>query len=144
VNRLLGFGMSGAPPAPLVSNNALHSPDSPAGCVSSGALEACLVILLSPFAPHITEELWSLLGNTESVSKAQFPEYVEAYTVENTFEYPVSFNGKMRFKMELSKSLSPKEVEQAVRENENTAKYVGENGIKKVIVVPGKIINVVC
>ena len=103
-----------------------------------------LVILLSPFAPHITEELWSLLGNTESVSKAQFPEYVEAYTVENTFEYPVSFNGKMRFKLELSKSLSPKEVEQAVRENENTAKYVGENGIKKVIVVPGKIINVVC
>ncbi|MBR5184176.1 MAG: leucine--tRNA ligase, partial [Bacteroidales bacterium] len=58
-----------------------------------------LVILLSPFAPHITEELWSLLGNTESVSKAQFPEYVEAYTVENTFEYPVSFNGKMRFKL---------------------------------------------
>ena len=103
-----------------------------------------LVILLSPFAPHITEELWSLLGNTEGVSKAQFPEYVEAYTLENTFEYPVSFNGKMRFKLELSKSLSPKEVEQAVRENENTAKYVGEGGIKKVIVVPGKIINVVC
>ena len=103
-----------------------------------------LVILLSPFAPHITEELWSVLGNAESVSKAQFPEYIEAYTVENTFEYPVSFNGKMRFKLELSKSLSPKEVEQAVRENENTAKYVGENGIKKVIVVPGKIINVVC
>ena len=103
-----------------------------------------IVILLSPFAPHITEELWSLLGHKESVSVAAFPEYVEAYTVENTFEYPVSFNGKMRFKMELSKSLSPKEVEQAVRENENTAKYVGENGIKKVIVVPGKIINVVC
>ena len=103
-----------------------------------------LVILLSPFAPHITEELWSLLGNAESVSKAQFPEYIEAYTVENTFEYPVSFNGKMRFKMELSKSLTPKEVEQAVRENENTAKYVGDGGIKKVIVVPGKIINVVC
>ena len=103
-----------------------------------------MVILLSPFAPHITEELWSQLGNKESVSTASFPEYVEAYTVENTFEYPVSFNGKMRFKLELSKSLSPKEVEQAVRENENTAKYVGENGIKKVIVVPGKIINVVC
>lgn len=103
-----------------------------------------IVILLSPFAPHITEELWSLLGHTESVSTASFPEYVEAYTVENTFEYPVSFNGKMRFKMELSKSLSPKEVEEAVRANENTAKYVGENGIRKVIVVPGKIINVVC
>ena len=103
-----------------------------------------MVVLLSPFAPHITEELWSLLGNTESVSKASFPEYVEAYTVENTFEYPVSFNGKMRFKLELSKSLTPAEVEQAVRANGNTAKYVGENGIKKVIVVPGKIINVVC
>ena len=103
-----------------------------------------LVILLSPFAPHITEELWSLLGNKESVSYASFPEYVEAYTVENTFEYPVSFNGKMRFKMELSKSLSPAEVEKLVRENENTAKYTGEKGIKKVIVVPGKIINVVC
>ena len=103
-----------------------------------------MVVLLSPFAPHITEELWSLLGNTESVSKASFPEYVEAYTVENTFEYPVSFNGKMRFKLELSKSLTPAEVEQAVRANENTAKYVGENGIKKVIVVPNKIINVVC
>ena len=103
-----------------------------------------LVVLLSPFAPHITEELWSLLGNKESVSKASFPEYIEAYTVENTFEYPVSFNGKMRFKMELSKSLAPAEVEKLVRENENTAKYVGEKGIKKVIVVPGKIINVVC
>ena len=103
-----------------------------------------IVILLSPFAPHITEELWSLLGNKESVSKASFPEYVEAYTVENTFEYPVSFNGKMRFKLELSKSLTPAEVEKVVRENENTAKYVGENGIKKVIVVPNKIINVVC
>ncbi|MDO4736674.1 MAG: class I tRNA ligase family protein, partial [Bacteroidia bacterium] len=102
------------------------------------------VILLSPFAPHITEELWSLLGHSTSVSKASFPEYVEAYTVENTFEYPVSFNGKMRFKLELSKSLNPAQIEQIVRENENTAKYVGEKGIKKVIVVPNKIINVVC
>ena len=102
------------------------------------------VILLSPFAPHITEELWSLLGHTASVSTASFPEYVEAYTVENTFEYPVSFNGKMRFKIELSKSLAPAEIEKIIRENENTAKYVGDNGIKKVIVVPNKIINVVC
>ena len=102
------------------------------------------VILLSPFAPHITEELWSLLGHTTSVSTASFPEYVEAYTVENTFEYPVSFNGKMRFKIELSKSLTSAEIEKIIRENENTAKYVGDNGIKKVIVVPNKIINVVC
>ena len=103
-----------------------------------------VIILLSPFAPHITEELWSILGHKESISMAQFPEYVEAYTVENTFEYPVSFNGKMRFKLELSKSLTPKEVEEIVRANENTAKYLGENTIKKVIVVPSKIINIVC
>ena len=103
-----------------------------------------VLILLSPFAPHITEELWSILGHTESISNASFPEYVEAYTVENTFEYPVSFNGKMRFKLELSKSLSPKEVEEAVRANENTEKYLDGKAIKKVIVVPSKIINIVC
>lgn len=103
-----------------------------------------VLVLLSPFAPHITEELWSMLGHKESISFASFPEYVEAYTVENTFEYPVSFNGKMRFKMELSKSLTPKEVEEAVRANENTEKYLGGNAIKKIIVVPSKIINIVC
>ncbi len=106
-------------------------------------LESVLV-LLSPFAPHITEELWSLLGHNESISFAKFPEYMEAYTVENSFEYPVSFNGKMRFKLELSKSLSPKEVEEAVRANENTDKYLDGKAIKKVIVVPSKIINIVC
>ena len=103
-----------------------------------------ILVLLSPFAPHITEELWSILGHNESISFAQFPEYVEAYTVENSFEYPVSFNGKMRFKLELSKSLSPKEVEEAVRANENTEKYLDGKAIKKVIVVPSKIINIVC
>ncbi len=103
-----------------------------------------MLVLLSPFAPHITEELWSVLGNKESIAFAKFPEYVEAYTVENTFEYPVSFNGKMRFKLELSKSLTPKEVEEAVRANENTEKYLMGAAIKKVIVVPSKIINIVC
>ncbi len=103
-----------------------------------------ILVLLSPFAPHITEELWSILGHEQSISYAKFPEYVEAYTIENSFEYPVSFNGKMRFKLELSKSLSPKEVEEIVRANENTAKYLGGNPIKKVIVVPSKIINIVC
>ncbi len=103
-----------------------------------------MLVLLSPFAPHITEELWSVLGNKESIAFAKFPEYVEAYTVENTFEYPVSFNGKMRFKLELSKSLTPKEVEEAVRANENTEKYLMGATIKKVIVVPSKIINIVC
>ncbi|MEG0517606.1 MAG: leucine--tRNA ligase [Bacteroidales bacterium] len=103
-----------------------------------------IVILLAPFAPHITEELWSLLGHKESVSAASFPVYVEAYTIENMVEYPVSFNGKMRFKLELPKDMSVKEVEAAVRANENTAKYIGEGGIKKMIVVPAKIINIVC
>ncbi len=103
-----------------------------------------ILILLSPFAPHITEELWSVLGHQESISFARFPKYVEAYTVENTCEYPVSFNGKMRFKLSLSKSLTPKEVEEIVRADENTAKYLGDNTIKKVIVVPSKIINIVC
>lgn len=103
-----------------------------------------LVILLSPFAPHIAEELWSILGHTGSISDASFPEYVEAYTVESMVEYPVSFNGKMRFKLELPKDMPAAEVEAIVRAHENTAKYIGESGIKKVIVVPSKIINIVC
>ena len=101
-------------------------------------------ILLSPFAPHIAEELWSLLGHKESISFAAFPQYKEEYTVENNFEYPVSFNGKMRFKLNLAKSLTSKEVEEIVRKDENTAKYLAGAAIKKVIVVPSKIINIVC
>lgn len=103
-----------------------------------------VVILLSPFAPHIAEELWSILGHTGSISDASFPEYVEAHTIESMVEYPVSFNGKMRFKLELPKDMPAAEVEAIVRTHENTAKYVGGSGIKKVIVVPSKIINIVC
>ena len=112
-------------------------------CCSKEVLEQ-VVVLLSPFAPHISEELWEALGHTESVTFASYPEYVEAYTVEDSFEYPVSFNGKMRFKINLSKSLSPKEVEAAVLADENTAKYLAGGNVKKVIVVPSKIINIVC
>ncbi len=111
-------------------------------CESLEVLEP-LVILLSPFAPHISEEIWSAIGHNESVSKASFPQYVEAFTIENLFEYPVSFNGKLRFKIELPKSLSPKEVEEAVRGDSNCEKYLGGSPIKKVIVVPSKIINIV-
>lgn len=111
-------------------------------CCSKEVLEK-IVILLSPFAPHISEELWEALGNSESISFASFPEYTESYTIEDTFEYPVSFNGKMRFKLPLSKSLTPKEVEAAVLANENTAKYLAGAAVKKVIVVPSKIINIV-
>lgn len=102
-----------------------------------------IVVLLSPFAPHICEELWNRLGHNESISFATFPEYVEAYTVENTFEYPVSFNGKMRFKMTFPKDMPIKEVEKDVIENPQTAKYLDGGSVKKIIVVPCKIINIV-
>lgn len=102
-----------------------------------------LAILLSPFAPHLAEELWSVLGNEPSVSKEPFPVHNESFLVEAEHEYPVMFNGKMRFKQEFSLSLPPNEIEAAIRADERTAKYA-PNGIKKVIVVPKKIINVVC
>ena len=102
-----------------------------------------LVILLSPFAPHIAEELWEALGHKESISFASFPEYVEAYTVEDSCTYAVSFNGKTRFTMELPKSMSREEVEAAVKASPLTGKYVGDSSIVKVIVVPGKIVNIV-
>ena len=112
-------------------------------CNKRAVLEP-LAILLSPFAPHIAEELWSLMGHKESISFARFPEYHEEYTVENTMEYPVSFNGKLRFKLELPKDMPAAEVESAVRADERTPKYLVSGQIRKVIVVPGKIINVVC
>lgn len=111
-------------------------------CDSREILEP-LAVLLSPFAPHICEELWHRLGHDTSVSDASFPEYIESYTVENTFEYPVSFNGKMRFKLELPLGMSPEEAKAAVLASPNTEKYLSGKPVKKVIVVPSKIINVV-
>ena len=102
-----------------------------------------MIVLLSPFAPHIAEELWHLSGNTESVSFADFPMYHEEYTREDSFEYPVSFNGKTRFKLPLPKSLGKGAVEKAVLEAPETAKYLAGKPVKKVIVVPGRIINIV-
>ena len=102
-----------------------------------------LVVLISPFAPHIAEELWEALGHNTTVADARFPEYVAAYTVENTCTYPVSFNGKTRFTVDLPKTMSREEVEAAVRAHEMLPKYVGEQTIVKVIVVPGRIVNIV-
>ena len=102
-----------------------------------------LVILLSPFAPHVAEELWEALGHGESITYAAFPEYIEAYTVENTCTYAVSFNGKTRFTVELPMDMPREEVDAHVRGLEQTAKYVGDSNIVKVIVVPGKIVNIV-
>ena len=103
-----------------------------------------LVIVLSPFAPHIAEELWEMLGHTESISFASYPVYNAAFTVEDNVKYPVQFNGKLRFLLELPKSLTREEVEAAVRADANTEKYLQGAAIRKVIVVPGKIINIVC
>ena len=102
-----------------------------------------LVVLLSPFAPHIAEELWERLGHTDSVTYASFPVFVPAYAAEDNVTYPVQFNGKMRFTVDMPRSASPAEVEAAVRANEMTPKYVAGMNIVKVIVVPGRIVNIV-
>ncbi len=102
-----------------------------------------LIILLAPFTPHIAEELWEALGHKESITYASFPEYIEAYTVENTCTYAVSFNGKTRFTVELPMDMSREDVDAHVRGLEQTAKYVAGGNIVKVIVVPGKIVNIV-
>ena len=102
-----------------------------------------LIVLLAPFTPHIAEELWEVLGHTESITYATFPEYIEAYTIENTCTYAVSFNGKTRFTVDLPLDMSREDVDAHVRSLEQTAKYVGGGNIVKVIVVPGKIVNIV-
>lgn len=102
-----------------------------------------LAVLVSPYAPHISEELWHLLGNDTSVTKSSFPVYNSAFTVENTFEYPVSFNGKMRFKLTMSKTADLKEIEKTVLEAQEAQKWLEGKMPKKVIIVPNKIINVV-
>jgi leucyl-tRNA synthetase len=102
-----------------------------------------LLILLSPYAPHITEELWALLGNEKSITQTVFPNFDPAYLVEAEFAYPVSFNGKMRFTLPLPTNMDKEAVEKAVLENEQTLKYLDGNSPKKVIVVQGKIVNIV-
>jgi leucyl-tRNA synthetase len=102
-----------------------------------------MTVLLSPYAPHLAEELWEKLGHAGSITSAQFPKYEEACTVEDTFEYPVSFNGKLRFKKTLALGLPAAEIERAVLADEQAAKYLAGNLPKKVVVVPGKIVNIV-
>ena len=112
------------------------------GCNKRAILEP-LIVLIAPFAPHIAEELWESLGHTTSVCDASFPEYDEKYLVEDSIEYPISFNGKMRYKKVLPAGLTPKQVEEAVVSDPAAAKYLDGKTPKKVIVVPGKIVNVV-
>jgi len=111
-------------------------------CNKKAILEP-LVILLAPFAPHIAEELYHVLGNTETVCDAQFPICNEAFLVESSVKYPISFNGKVRFMLELPADMSKEDVEKIALANEQTIKQLDGNSPKKVIVVPGKIVNIV-
>jgi leucyl-tRNA synthetase len=102
-----------------------------------------LAIILSPYAPHIAEELWHLLGHNTSVSFATFPEWNETYLIENEFDYPVSVNGKTRFKILLPLNIGKEEIERHVMASDEMQKWTNGNAPKKVIVVPGRIVNVV-
>jgi leucyl-tRNA synthetase len=111
-------------------------------CYKKQILEPFLV-MLSPYAPHIAEELWNKLGHNQSVATARWPVFDESYLIESTFSYPVSFNGKTRFHLELSLLLTPQQIEKEVMANEQTLKYLEGKTPKKVIVVPKRIVNIV-
>jgi len=102
-----------------------------------------LTALLSPFAPHICEEVWSKLGHVESVITAAFPQYNAEYTVDDAFAYPIQFNGKMKFNVEVPLNISKEEIEKLVLADEKVQKQLAGAAPKKVIVVPGKIVNIV-
>ncbi|OIV43409.1 leucine--tRNA ligase [Flavobacterium johnsoniae] len=111
-------------------------------CHSRAILEP-LAILVSPYAPHIAEELWSQLGHTTSISEVAFPAFDEKHLIETNKEYPVSFNGKMRFTIELPLDLTKEQIEEIVMKDERTQKQLDGRTPNKVIIVPGKIINLV-
>jgi len=111
-------------------------------CTSKEILEP-LLIVLSPYAPHIAEELWNQLGHNNSISTAPFPKFDASYLVESTKNYPISFNGKMRFTLELPLDLTNLEIEKAVMAHEKTQTQLEGRTPKKVVVVPGKIVNIV-
>ena len=111
-------------------------------CRNRGVLST-LVRLIAPFAPHIAEELWHMLGNDGTVCDAPWPEFDEKYLVESTMQMTVSFNGKARFQMQFAADADNKTVEDAVMADERSAKYIGEKSVVKVIIVPKKIVNIV-
>ncbi len=112
------------------------------GCHSRAILEP-LAIVISPYAPHIAEELWSLLGNTGSIAKVPFPVFEPKHLIESEKEYPVSFNGKMRFTIKLPLDLTKDQIEEIIMKDERTIKQLEGRTPNKVIIVPGKIINLV-
>jgi leucyl-tRNA synthetase len=112
------------------------------GCNKREVLEP-LAILISPYAPHIAEELWSLLGHNASITRAAFPEFREEYLVESNFEYPVMINGKLRAKLDLPLTMTVPEIEKAALADAQVQKWLEGKSPKKVIIVPGKIVNLV-
>lgn len=112
------------------------------GCNKRQILEP-LVVLVSPYAPHIAEELWDLLGHSTSITKSSFPEFKEEYLVESSFEYPIMINGKLRAKVNLSLSLGSEAIEKAALSDAQVQKWLEGKAPKKMIVVPGKIVNLV-
>jgi leucyl-tRNA synthetase len=102
-----------------------------------------LAIIIAPYAPHIAEELWSLLGNNQTIFGAKWPGLNKEYLIESTFTCPVSFNGKTRFTLDIPLNLSQADVEKIILENEYTLKYLEGKQPRKVIIVPNKIVNIV-
>ena len=102
-----------------------------------------LVRLIAPFAPHLAEELWEKLGGTGSVTHTTYPKHNESYLIESSKNYPVSFNGKVRFQLELPLDMSKEAIEKSVLEDPRTLEQIGEKQVRKMIVVPGRIINIV-
>ena len=102
-----------------------------------------LAIIISPYAPHICEELWQILGHSSSIEYVKFPELNEKYLIEDEIEYPVSFNGKMRFKISLPSNLTAPQIEEIIMRDERTLKQLEGKSVKKSIIIPKKIINIV-
>jgi leucyl-tRNA synthetase len=102
-----------------------------------------LVKLVAPFAPHIAEELWSQLGHSESIFTASFPEFDESKTIEDTITLIFQVNGKVRDKIEVPRGLSREELEKFATSNERVQKHIGSAEVKKMVVVPDKLVNVV-
>jgi len=102
-----------------------------------------LAVIISPYAPHICEEVWNLLGNNASIEFEPFPTLDESYLVEDEIDYPVSFNGKMKFKIKLAADLGKEEVEKLMMDNDDVKKFLGDKSVKNFIFVPKKIINIV-
>ena len=131
------FSFNTSIPAFMICTNELTA----LKCNKRAVLEP-LVIALAPFAPHMAEELWSLLGHSQSITKESFPKWEEKFLVEDAFEYPVSFNGKVRFKLSMPLTATNADIEAAVKAAPESTKWLEGKEIKKMIIVPKKIVNI--